>query len=392
ASASRRDTFNAYKLIHALATLGILTRVGSAGTTAAPEPQFSLDDFASAGVADAADMFGEATPAPVVAPTPQFDFDEAEALKQPTLEVSLGAAGAAAAATSAWDEPDEVPEPAPTVRTPMWSVPPQPSAVPIPAATEPPVDADEEQWGFDEAQIETAQRAATPAPTPKERAKTPPPPRNERRYGLLLALMVIFILAAAGYFGLRWYQSRDEKLVADVPVRRPAPRPRPAAATPAVTPTPLTATQPVEATLTIATPTETVPPTTTIAPKAPMQVTAVAPAPIPETASAQAPLPLVVPKQGPNRFQTMAREFAAHPAGKYTVQIQILCEASNLDKAILTGGSFVWFVPQTIGSRSCYRVFWGHYETRDEAQKALASVPASLRDKTSAVKPVPKPQ
>jgi septal ring-binding cell division protein DamX len=115
------------------------------------------------------------------------------------------------------------------------------------------------------------------------------------------------------------------------------------------------------------------------------------PAAAQESPSAQA-LPVVVPKQGSSRYQTMAREYAEHPQGKFTVQIQILCEASNLEKAISAGGTSVWFVPQTIGTRSCYRVFWGHYETREEAQRALASVPASLRDRTSAVKPVPKAQ
>jgi septal ring-binding cell division protein DamX len=82
-------------------------------------------------------------------------------------------------------------------------------------------------------------------------------------------------------------------------------------------------------------------------------------------------LPAVVPKQGGSRYDAMAREFAANPTGNFTVQIQILCEQSNLDKAILTGGANIWFVPQAIGTRSCYRVFWGHYATREEAQKAL---------------------
>ena len=49
-----------------------------------------------------------------------------------------------------------------------------------------------------------------------------------------------------------------------------------------------------------------------------------------------------------------------------------------------------WFVPQPIQNRSCYRVFWGRYASREAAQQALASIPASLRDRSSAVKPVPK--
>src|SRR5215212_1834242 len=54
-TASGRDAFNAYKLMHALATLGIIRRVEKPQE----QPQFSLDDFATAGVADAADMWNE---------------------------------------------------------------------------------------------------------------------------------------------------------------------------------------------------------------------------------------------------------------------------------------------------------------------------------------------
>jgi septal ring-binding cell division protein DamX len=86
----------------------------------------------------------------------------------------------------------------------------------------------------------------------------------------------------------------------------------------------------------------------------------------------------------------MARLYAANATGNFTVQIQILCEPANLTKAIAAGGEKVWFVPQPLGTRSCYRVFWGRYATRDEAQRALADVPASLRDPSSAVKAVPK--
>jgi septal ring-binding cell division protein DamX len=35
-------------------------------------------------------------------------------------------------------------------------------------------------------------------------------------------------------------------------------------------------------------------------------------------------------------------------------------------------------------------VFWGRYNTRDEAQRALAGIPADLRDPSAAVKTVPK--
>ncbi|HWW62941.1 MAG TPA: DUF4388 domain-containing protein, partial [Thermoanaerobaculia bacterium] len=145
---SGKDTFNAYKLMHALAVLGILAR-----SEAQESPEVS--SFESAGVSDAADMWNEPEPAPE---QPQFEFDEAEALNAPTLEIP-------APAKSAWDEDDEplAPSPAPPPeRMPAWDAPPrQSAAVPIPATIEPAAEAEEEQWGFDEAQIETARRASS---------------------------------------------------------------------------------------------------------------------------------------------------------------------------------------------------------------------------------------
>jgi septal ring-binding cell division protein DamX len=91
-----------------------------------------------------------------------------------------------------------------------------------------------------------------------------------------------------------------------------------------------------------------------------------------------------------SRVDAMAREFASSPSGNYTVQIQILCDASNVAKLMRSGGESVWFVPQTIGERSCYRVFWGRYTTRDQAQQAMAGIPAAARDRNAAVKAVPK--
>lgn len=384
ATASGRDTFNAYKLLQALATLGVVSRVEKPRA----EPQFSLDDFASAGVADAADMWNEPV---ATAPEPMFQLDEAEALKQPTLEVPLGGATdemapmsfemeAMPATSSAWDEQEEetaapepppVPEPEPM---PAWDRPPrEPMATPIPAMIEPPAEADEEQWGFDEAQIEAARRASVPvaaaaAAVPVATAKPPRSPKPARvkegkgsRFGLILALLLLAIVATAGYYGWLWWQKRQAEEAAPVVATRPTPPPpRPVPATTTVEPTTTTI---AETTTTTALPT----------------VTAKIPAPAAAPANASK-----------ERYDELARQYAANPTGNFTVQVQILCDPSNLGKAIAAGGQDVWFVPQPIGARSCYRVFWGRYATRDEAQRAMASVPAALRDPAAAVKAVPR--
>lgn len=403
ASASGRDAFNVYKLLHALATLGILRDSG--------KPQVSpelFDEFASAGVADAADTWSEAA-----ADGPAFQFDEEEAFAHPTLEVprsSLNDDGPALTpVTSAWDEPDDEGVTQPAAKMPSWDSPPSPVVVPVPApAALPvalPVRAEEPAWGFDEAQLETARRAsaaAAPAALP-QKAKV----KEGGRFGLLIALMVIAILAGAGYFGWLWWkkqqeQGSGERVAATTPTTTTSASatrgadpgtivPVDASGTAATSatasgnePAPLTITQPATTTQGTAT-TSTAPatPTTTAAP-APMTITAP-----PEPLLA---LPVVRPRNGVrSRLDDMARQYAANPQGNFTVQIQILCDPANLEKLTRSGGDDLWFVPQTIGERACYRVFWGHYATRDEAQRGLASVPSSIRDRSAAVKSVPRP-
>ncbi|MGN6184485.1 MAG: DUF4388 domain-containing protein [Thermoanaerobaculia bacterium] len=425
AAASGKDTFNVYKLLNALATLGILTQAQKPQE----DSQFSMSDFGGAGVADAADIWSEPpspamptlefdinsdTPPPVMTTEPDFSFESDEPTITPTTYPS---------SSSAWDEPEEDFAPTPVAAAPSggsmpaWDAPPrQTFAVPIPASIEPPVDADEEAWGFDDAQIETANRASSgvppiPAPAPSVVNSSPhlrrhTPPSN-KRFGILIALFVIAILAAAGYYGFAWWQGRQDAeqnaaATSTQPPTTTTQAPAPTATiveAPAATDTMATlGTAATTDTLATSTTTTAMPPlatatTTTVAP-APVATTTTAPPPAPvqaATPSNQA-LPPVVRRADASRsrYDEMARNFAANASGNYTVQIQILCETSNLDKAMRDGGSNLWFVPQPIKDRSCYRVFWGRYATREAAQQALASIPASLRDRSSAVKAIPK--
>jgi septal ring-binding cell division protein DamX len=405
ASASGRDAFNVYKLLHALATLGILT--------AKPQvtPEFSLDDdFTAAGMADASDMWNEAP----ASQEPEFQFDEAN-VSGPTLEMpnmsfdldetaSLPAAAPIAPARSAWDEADDETvadyEPAPSAPMPAWDAPPSPVIAPIPVPVEPPAEAeDEPQWGFDEAQLETARRASeAPAPIPAVAAGAAAPrgkvKEGGKRLGLLIALLVILALAGAAYGGFWWWQQQERPAEPAVATRRAQPVPAATTTTmpPASTETGMIVEAPVTATET----------TATEAP-APLVVTTATQAPPPTptttttTAAAVEALPVVTPRTTPAtaaatgaraRYDEQARQYAANPQGNFTVQIQILCDPGNLEKAIRSGGDNVWFVPQPLGARSCYRVYWGRYNSRDEAQRALAAVPASLRDPSSAVKAI----
>lgn len=418
AAASGRDAFNVYKLLHALATLGILIRAAQPQVL----PELSLDDdFALAGVSDASNVWDDDVPA--------FQLDEAESIQQLTLEtpaMTFDADETAAMSSpivspsrSAWDESEEE-EPAGAVtevtKMPSWDetplAPPPVStvAVPLPVPVPPPpVEApgdrdDGKQWGFDEAQLETAQRATTttaaPAPIPSAPYRATPmrgqQPKAGRGSRLLIALLVIALLAGAAYGGFVWWQKREATpapvAVAQKPVTPVAAQTDTTAtiveAPPAGTTT-ATITDTAPQPMTITATTETAPTSTpnTIAPNT--TTTTAATPPATATAPAVQPLPVVTPKSpGATRLAEMARSYAANPQGNFTVQIQILCDPGNVEKAMRAGGDNVWFVPQTLGTRSCYRINWGHFNTRDEAQRAMANVPAALRDPSAAVRAV----
>jgi len=92
-----------------------------------------------------------------------------------------------------------------------------------------------------------------------------------------------------------------------------------------------------------------------------------------------------------SHYDEMARTFAANATGNFTVQFELVCQSSSLTRAIQEGGSSVWFVPVTYHGQTCYRVFWGHYGTQAEAQRAIGEIPAALGAAAPAVVHVPKP-
>lgn len=110
-------------------------------------------------------------------------------------------------------------------------------------------------------------------------------------------------------------------------------------------------------------------------------------------AGTAAPLPKVSVKANAIRshYDEMAQTFASQGTGNYTVQFELVCQTSSVTKAIQAGGVNVWFVPISYKGQGCYRVFWGHYATKAEAQKGLEDIPAALRSESKpAVVSVPK--
>lgn len=416
ATASGQDGFNTYKLLNALAVLGLLERVepGATPVIAAPTDDFGFDGAA----ADAADAWGDySAPAPASAvdsaPAEQWTMDDAPAIDLSYPDLDGAPAIATPAASFATADDSELPsyETADKSEMPAWDVAPRGATPVVAPPPEPPADADEVKWGFDEAQIETARRAAVPLSSSEP--VTPyvddvEPPRGRR--GLIGAIIAVLLLAGAGYAGWMWWQGKKEAEASAAAAAAVPLRPRPKLTPPAETGTitPLTESSATGTTTSTAVTTAAVPSTT----QAPLAVTASAPvtatqAPAPpatatapkaaakpaQTAAAR-PVPQPVPaapsSEAEGRYQSIARDYEQNANGAYAVQFGILCEVSNLEKAIREGGKSVWYVPISIKGRSCYRVFWGRYGSDAEAQRGINELPARLREGKPVVVRVPR--
>jgi hypothetical protein len=339
-ASSGQEAFNAFKLLSALTTLGLLHRRTA---VAAIPPPIADDPFESAGVSDADQAWSMPVAMEHEAPI-SLPADEPP---PPTLEMAL---------------PDVTPDPEPP--STRRHLQPQP------------------EFGFDEAQIEAARWATGEAPIPpgemnRRRGGGGVRPKRSR-YGMLIAWMIVLAVGGIAYGAFHWWNTQ-QVMEPEAPASNGARVSSPA-------PAPLTVTA-------------TTAPTETAAPLPVVETAAPAPQPPPTPTADKAVAPLVPaakPVAAPSgdlraRYDGMARAYAASPRGNFTVQFEIVCDPANISKALAAGGDKVWFVPITLkGDRACYRVFWGNYETREAAARGAAEIPAALRETTPAVVTVPR--
>ena len=296
AASAGKDVFNTYKLLEALRALGLLRKEEK------PQPKDELG-FGSVGVADAADAWSSG--------------------KMPAFQL----------------------EPEPPVESLGEEAPKSPAAIAVP---NPP----EVQWGFDEAQIETVEKTATPPPpppkprltqtqtrrTPSQFTRTQP---KKERHAPIFAIIVLLILAAAAFGGWYWWKGQAPEQKKPVVVKPPVTQ------------------------------------TTEVNTGAPAAVI-----PPPQPSVGAGPPAGTVPAREPAPTQSSA---------KFTIQIELVCQESSLKKAMDIGGANVWSVPINYRGQQCHRVFWGHYGDRAEAEAATTQVPAGLRGSKPVVVTIPQP-
>jgi septal ring-binding cell division protein DamX len=83
----------------------------------------------------------------------------------------------------------------------------------------------------------------------------------------------------------------------------------------------------------------------------------------------------------PEAAHAFATSIAAGPRNRFSLQLLTACSPETVQKAAVgaAGRPDLFILPVSLQGRSCYRVCWGSYETRQAAEAGTASVPAYFR-------------
>ncbi len=75
------------------------------------------------------------------------------------------------------------------------------------------------------------------------------------------------------------------------------------------------------------------------------------------------------------------QEISSGSADKFTLALGLYCNEENAGRLVssASGSSEIYVLPTSVEGRSCYRVIWGLYDSREAAERAIASVPNGVR-------------
>ena len=67
---------------------------------------------------------------------------------------------------------------------------------------------------------------------------------------------------------------------------------------------------------------------------------------------------------------------ASDAGARFTIQLELVCELPSLDEAwVYDRQERMWLLAAAHQGRDCFRVFWGRFQTLEEARAAKTSVP-----------------
>ena len=132
-------------------------------------------------------------------------------------------------------------------------------------------------------------------------------------------------------------------------------------------------------------------PVPTVAAPPPTSAPAATPAPTTRPAATARPTPSAAPRNAAagstarprsrqgwlERAERDQKSAASDRDARFTVQLELACEVPSLSEAFAhdRAGS-MWLVPTSFRGKTCFRVLWGRYATREAAESGLAAAPA----------------
>ncbi len=240
---------------------------------------------------------------------------------------------------------------------------------------------------------ETWQPGSRPPTTPPRKAPARPAGAGPSRVPLIATglLAVVVTTVAAWYFLLRSPASPTAAPPTTVAAAPPQEAPAPVEPILESSPEPVeaAAAEPSAATpapTIVATPLPTPTPTPAAPPRPTPVPAAAAPAPA-ATGDARALL-----RQGdfPAAARSFATSLSAGAGGRFTLQVAVACAAENVQKAVAAVPAEEFFVlPVSVKGRDCYRLAWGVFDSRAEAEAARAGLPAYFRQAGAAPRIAP---
>jgi hypothetical protein len=83
----------------------------------------------------------------------------------------------------------------------------------------------------------------------------------------------------------------------------------------------------------------------------------------------------------PAAAQAFQQELLRTSADKFTIAVGLYCNEENVARMIegAGGSSDVYVLPTLVDGRSCYRVVWGLFDSRDAAERSMGALPGSIR-------------
>ena len=75
------------------------------------------------------------------------------------------------------------------------------------------------------------------------------------------------------------------------------------------------------------------------------------------------------------------QEISSGSGDKFTLALGLYCNEDNVSRlaASASGSSEIYVLPTSVEGRGCYRVIWGLYDSREAAERAVASLPNGVR-------------